>query len=180
MADYLISEETLTNMANSIRTLSGATGEITPGEMVTSINETKSAIDMINEHEANENNPHGVTAAQVGALPITGGTLTGNLSGKYITGTWLQTTQAGAMSIADDYSRICVLDKNGWVYTRTKAEMLSDIGAASATAVQTAQNTANAAQTTADSKAPMYTYGTTDLTAGSSPLATGQLHFVYE
>lgn len=29
-------------------------------------------------------------------------------------------------------------------------------------------------------KAPMYTYGTTDLTAGSSPLATGQLHFVYE
>lgn len=29
-------------------------------------------------------------------------------------------------------------------------------------------------------KAPMYTYGTEDLTAGSSPLATGQLHFVYE
>ena len=31
-----------------------------------------------------------------------------------------------------------------------------------------------------ESKAPMYTYGTEDLTAGSSPLATGQLHFVYE
>lgn len=30
------------------------------------------------------------------------------------------------------------------------------------------------------SKAPMYTYGTTDLTAGSSPLANGQLYFVYE
>ena len=29
-------------------------------------------------------------------------------------------------------------------------------------------------------KAPMYTYGTEDLTAGSSALATGQLHFVYE
>lgn len=28
--------------------------------------------------------------------------------------------------------------------------------------------------------APAYTYGTTDLTAGSSPLATGTLHFVYE
>lgn len=26
----------------------------------------------------------------------------------------------------------------------------------------------------------IHTYGTTDLTAGSSPLATGQLHFVYE
>lgn len=43
-----------------------------------------------------------------------------------------------------------------------------------------AQNAAAAAQTAADSKAPMYTYGTTDLTAGSSPLASGQLHFVYE
>lgn len=29
-------------------------------------------------------------------------------------------------------------------------------------------------------KAPMYTYGTTDLTAGSSPLETGKLYFVYE
>lgn len=30
------------------------------------------------------------------------------------------------------------------------------------------------------SKHPGYSYGTTDLTAGSSALATGQLHFVYE
>lgn len=27
---------------------------------------------------------------------------------------------------------------------------------------------------------PMYTYGTADLTAGSSPLETGKLYFVYE
>lgn len=31
-----------------------------------------------------------------------------------------------------------------------------------------------------DSKAPMYTYGTTDLEAGVTPLETGKLHFVYE
>ena len=31
-----------------------------------------------------------------------------------------------------------------------------------------------------DEKAPAYTYGTTDLTAGSSPLETGKLYFVYE
>ena len=48
------------------------------------------------------------------------------------------------------------------------------------TLASNAQNTANAAQSAVASKAPMYTYGTTDLTAGSSPLATGQLHFVYE
>ena len=29
-------------------------------------------------------------------------------------------------------------------------------------------------------RAPMYTYGTTDLTAGSSSLETGKLYFVYE
>ena len=28
--------------------------------------------------------------------------------------------------------------------------------------------------------APAYTYGFTDLTAGSSPLGTGKVHFVYE
>ena len=30
------------------------------------------------------------------------------------------------------------------------------------------------------SRAPMYTYGTTDLEAGVTPLASGMLHFVYE
>ena len=29
-------------------------------------------------------------------------------------------------------------------------------------------------------KAPAYTYGTADLTSGTSPLATGRLYFVYE
>lgn len=37
----------------------------------------KSALD---NHEGNTNNPHKVTAAQVGALPISGGTLTGDLT----------------------------------------------------------------------------------------------------
>lgn len=31
-----------------------------------------------------------------------------------------------------------------------------------------------------EQKAPVYTYGKTDLTAGTSPLATGTLYFVYE
>lgn len=48
------------------------------------------------------------------------------------------------------------------------------------TAVSNAATAAANAQTAANSKAPMYTYGTEDLTAGSSPLATGVLHFVYE
>lgn len=35
-------------------------------------------------------------------------------------------------------------------------------------------------KTDMESKAPMYTYGTSALAAGSSRLATGKLHFVYE
>ena len=35
-------------------------------------------------------------------------------------------------------------------------------------------------ETQLSSKAPAYTYGTTDLTAGTSALETGKLYFVYE
>ena len=48
------------------------------------------------------------------------------------------------------------------------------------TAVSNAASAAATAQTTANGKAPMYQYSTTDLTAGSSELTTGTLYFVYE
>lgn len=61
-------------------------------------------------------------------LPLSGGTLTGNLTGKYITGTWLQSTAASNMTNAA--TKYAVLDGSGWLYYRTAAEVLSDIGAA--------------------------------------------------
>lgn len=60
-------------------------------------------------------------------LDKSGGTLTGNLTGKYITGTWLQTTAATDLGRAP--GKIAVLDESGWVYYRTPAEIKSDIGA---------------------------------------------------
>ena len=60
-------------------------------------------------------------------LDKTGGTLTGNLTGKYITGTWLQTTQTTDLGRAPE--KVAVLDDSGWVYYRTPAEIKSDIGA---------------------------------------------------
>lgn len=48
------------------------------------------------------------------------------------------------------------------------------------TTANEALTSANEAKTAADNKAPMYAYGTEDLTAGSSPLETGKLYFVYE
>ena len=59
-------------------------------------------------------------------LDKSGGTLTGNLTGEYLTGTWLQTTQASDLNSKP--GKIAVLDGSGWVYYRTPAELASDIG----------------------------------------------------
>ena len=59
-------------------------------------------------------------------LPLTGGTLTGNLTGKYITGTWLQTTAANDLGKAP--TKYGVIDNSGWLYTRTLDETKTDLG----------------------------------------------------
>lgn len=88
-------------------------------------------------------------------LPITGGTLTGNLTGQYITGTWLQGTASNQLQTTPQ--RICVQDSSGWIYSRTPSQILGDIGGA-----------------------PEYIYSTTDLVAGLSSLSTGVMYLVYE
>lgn len=62
-----------------------------------------------------------------GKLDKTGGTLTGNLTGKDLTGTWLQTT--ASTDLGRTPGKVAVLDDSGWVYYRTPAEIKSDIGA---------------------------------------------------
>ncbi len=68
-----------------------------------------------------------VKMALSGKMDKSGGTFTGNVSGKYFTGTWLQTTEATDLGRAP--GKIAVLDESGWVYYRTPAELLADIGA---------------------------------------------------
>ena len=68
-----------------------------------------------------------IKSALDGKLSTSGGTLTGNLSGQYITGTWLQTT--AATDLGRTPSKIAILDESGWIYYRTPAEIKSDIGA---------------------------------------------------
>lgn len=60
-------------------------------------------------------------------LPLSGGTLTGNLYGQYMVGTWLQTTANTHLSSKPP--KVAVLDASGWIYHRTLPEMLTDIGA---------------------------------------------------
>lgn len=67
-----------------------------------------------------------IKSALDGKLPTSGGTLTGNLTGKYITGTWLKTTEASELSTAP--TKIAVLDPGGWIYYRTLEHLKSDLG----------------------------------------------------
>ena len=60
-----------------------------------------------------------------GYLPKSGGTLTGNLTGKYISGTWLQATEDNHME--NTSAKVAVFDGSGWVYYRTISELLADL-----------------------------------------------------
>ena len=74
-----------------------------------------------------------LAASDVGAVSKTGDTMTGNLTvgsaslqtNGYVSGTWLRTTANTALSSAA--SKIAVIN-DGWVYTRTAAQIKSDIG----------------------------------------------------
>lgn len=111
-----------------------------------------------------------VKAALDGKLDKAGGTLTGNLTGQYITGTWLQTTAAS--DLGKTPGKVAVLDDSGWVYYRTPAEIKSDIGVDGY--LPTAGGTMTGAVTT---KGIKLTSGTDFGSSLPSSLQTNQLFF---
>ena len=74
-------------------------------------------------------NTYSISGENLPYLKTTGGTLTGNLTGRYLTGTWLQSTAVSELS-SSNFKGVCVFDGSGWVYYRTKEHFLADIGAA--------------------------------------------------
>lgn len=74
-------------------------------------------------------NTYSISGENLPYLKTTGGTLTGNLTGQYLTGTWLQSTAVYELS-SSNFKGVCVFDGSGWVYYRTKEHFLADIGAA--------------------------------------------------
>lgn len=98
-----------------------------------------------------------VKSALSGKMDKSGGTFTGNVSGQYFTGTWLQTTDASDLGRTP--GKIAVLDDSGWVYYRTPAELLADIGAMSGGDSYTKSETDAAIAV----RASLSQYGTTKL-----------------
>lgn len=76
-------------------------------------------------------------------LPLSGGTLTGNLTGQYITGTWLKTTD-----VTNKAGDIATIDSEGWIYKRTAEEIRSDINAQVAGSYAAASHNHSAANIT--------------------------------
>ena len=73
-------------------------------------------------------NTYSISGENLPYLKTTGGTLTGNLTGKYLTGTWLQSTAVYELN-SSNFKGVCVFDGSGLVYYRTKEHFLADIGA---------------------------------------------------
>lgn len=59
-------------------------------------------------------------------MPKSGGTFTGDVTGRHFIGTWLKTT--GTTDLNAKASRVAVLDSTGWIYYRTPTELAGDMG----------------------------------------------------
>lgn len=88
-----------------------------------------------------------------------GGTFTGNVYGKYFCGTWLQSTAASDLGRTP--GKIAVLDDSGWIYYRTPAELLADIGAATVSAMLDKAYPVGAIYMSANSTNPQNLFGGT-------------------
>lgn len=119
-------------------TFTGATSGTYDGSSAVTINipTGSSSVTVDSALSATSENPvqnKVIKSALDGKLSTSGGTLTGNLTGKYITGTWLQSMDVGHQEAAA--TKVAVLDAQGWIYYRTPAELMADMGLADGTEV---------------------------------------------
>lgn len=130
----LITEEFPSELKNPYAlTFTGAASGVYDGSSAVTINIPSggSSVTVDSALSATSENPvqnKVIKSALDGKLSLSGGTLTGNLTGKYITGTWLQSTAAGHQEAAA--TKVAVLDAQGWIYYRTPAELMADMGLA--------------------------------------------------
>lgn len=103
------------------------------------------------------------------------------------TGVWMERTYSFTVTRYDGcyFTQYVLMASIGGTFTGTVKAPTAAAGTnntqiATTAFVQTAVNSKDVSAEVANAFADKITYGTTDLTAGTSPLATGKLYFVYE
>lgn len=144
---------------------------------------TESGGSGLTEHIADKTNPHKVTKSQVG-LGNVPNVATNDQTPTYTQATSLSTLTSGEkLSVSMGKIMKAITDLISHLANKSNPHGVT----ASQVGLGNVNNTADsdkpvstAQQVALDSKAPAYTYGTDDLTAGTSALETGKLYFVYE
>ena len=155
--------------------------------------------DDFDKHVNDKNNPHGITAKDLGLeqvpnLPTNDQTVTYELPESTVT---QPLTSGEKMSVA--FSKIArailnfiahladqtnphkVTAEQAGAAAKTHTHGAADINSGTLSVERGGTGAANAENARTNlGAAPAYTYGTEDLTAGSSELETGTLYFVYE
>lgn len=91
-------------------------------EYVDAVVDAKADKTALKAHVSDTNNPHGVTAAQVGALPLSGGTLTGGLTVNGGVNIIEGDDTAGVLSFSDMYGNAMITERFlgiGFTYHKT-------------------------------------------------------------
>ena len=162
--------------------------------------ELNEALAMIPDHTKNKSNPHGVTPAQIGAatveavtsaqntanaaLPKSGGTVNGSLDidGSLAVKRSDNNRKARTVVHNNDDKEVDFqnyTDDNNYVSLRVATEAKGIGNALNVTQMKDGAFSSFPVLHTGN-KEKIFTFGSEDLTAGSSPLGNGQLHFVYE
>lgn len=136
------------------------------------------------EHLEDYGNPHGVTPADIGAVDRLGDTVNGNLNVNGAFAVERSDSNRKARTVAHNNADKEVDfqnygDDSNYVSVRVATETKGVGDAVKVTQMKDGQYSDFTMLHTGN-KEKIFTYGTEDLTAGSSPLGTGQLHFVYE
>lgn len=86
-------------------------------------------------------------------------TISGNLTGRYLTGTWLKGTADNHHSTKQN--KVCVMDGSGWVYHRTLEEFKGDLGISVGTITEYRYTYTTPERQTVSFTIPTYTIGCT-------------------
>lgn len=129
----------------------------------------------LSEHVNNKNNPHAITPSGIGAAPSSHGnhvpTTEQAKNSRFLRNdnTWQDVTPDNIGAAKSSHGTHVSFSTTNPVMDGT-----ASVGSASTVARSDHKHP------TDTSRAPAYSYGTNDLTAGTSKLDTGKLHFVYE